>query len=348
LCTPNKEEYPVCEWEEVWTMISISSRAALLICVSALNALLAFGLHWRGILCGLAATIAGVTVLVTPVLLKESNSSVHARGKGRPMRMKLQRIFESFEFYVVVTGSITANVLFEFLGFSKLFMRRKFHVTDDVASSAPTLFLLGQMISLIVCAYRRQAVQGGMFIIGSFCFGCVGLLAFCALSHAELEPSPLTKLAPVDTILVRDDLFLLDRDVVEANVVLLRYHSIIAMPAAFIFGFGLAPAMLLPSALWITHFGREDDTALLVGLIDAIGYLSAAVFDRMVGSWRTRAGDISDAWALIFDFMMLNAVTMFASLWTLFFHAHATLRRPRPVKIKAFEEMRNICVSEEG
>eukprot|EP00397_Hematodinium_sp_SG-2012_P041309 GEMP01045459.1.p1 GENE.GEMP01045459.1~~GEMP01045459.1.p1 ORF type:complete len:462 (+),score=60.01 GEMP01045459.1:192-1577(+) len=321
-----REEYEVADWEQAWTWVSISSRAALLLSVSVINMLLSIGLGWRSVTFGVAVAIASATFMIAPQLLSVGSPEEGAYSKRRPLMLKLTRMFECFEFWLVVIINISSNVLFEFLGFSKMFMRQKFHVSDQVASLAPGCFLLGQVLSLIACAMFKRQLKGGAFIIMMFVMGCIGLLNFCWIAHSELEPSPHVQLVPIDTILVREEVFLLDKAEAEMQVSQ-NLVSATTIPSSFIFGIGLSPASLLPSALWITHFGRDDDTTLMVGITDAIGYFSAAVFDRLVGVWRSRAGTVSNAWQLIFDVMLVSAVFMIVALAILFFNPTGTLRK---------------------
>lgn len=148
-------------------------------------------------------------------------------------------------------------------------------------------------------------------LLGSAALCLLAVMVLAWMARVELEPPPHRNLAPPDSILVRDAAYLVDKKDVEVHVAA-QWPPAAAVEASFIFGLGLGMPYSIPTAVFCTNFGLLDDTAMMLGIVDALGFSSAACFDHVVGTWRTSKGTY--AWASVWEVMGLSCFLMAANL----------------------------------
>ena len=284
-----------------WGIISTSSRASAVGATLLLSSLLLI-VSWRG----LFFVAAAITVIVFAVLAKllkgapselslslpdnpEIGSPMSGRTQVHPLdELKtfeaLAVFFRSPRFWLISISLMGLAVLFEFQVFIPIYLSESFGLSPAQAGTASSIFPLGCLIGVFAGGFVYDKVSkkaltatlGGMSGLG---FLCLTLLLM--LSNIDLNP---------------------------------RLELMLTIGTIFVFGCAISPAYYLPMSVFSIKYGGRH-CGLLIGLIDAIGYTGAMVFDFVGGS----VADQQGGWQSFLTILVLVSLTVTVTM-TLFLY----------------------------
>ncbi len=156
---------------------------------------------------------------------------------------------------------MSLTVLMEFQSFIGIYLKETFSLKPGIAVMTSSAFPIGCLISVLLGGFvfdvlnkkRRIFVLGGMMVVA---VGCIVML----LVVPSLE--------------------------LTGNVGL-----IVSLLSIMLFGLAIAPCYYIPMSVFSVDFGGVH-CGVLVGIIDAAGYLAAMTFDFLGGA----AADAVDGW----------------------------------------------------
>jgi sugar phosphate permease len=157
-----------------------------------------------------------------------------------------------------------------FQNFLPIYLKEIFRLSSGKAGIASSAFPLGSMFSVVLGGFifdkltkkSRVFVLGGMMALAT---GCIVILLLLPNSHIQ-ENSALW----------------------------------VALSAIMVYGLMIAPCYLIPMSVFSVDFGGKH-CGVLVGIIDAAGYLASMIFEF----WGGAVADRVDGWQQ-FLFIILN------------------------------------------
>ena len=260
----------------MWGFISTSSRASSVGATLLLSSLLSV-VTWRWLYI-IAAGMAACIVLLLIKFLKasptdvglpvpenrEMTRSISAPSSGHPLdavdwRGALFEFIKSARFWLICISLMCLAVLFEFQVFIPIYLHESFDLSPAQAGTAASIFPLGCLIAVFVGGFfydkltkkKLTVLLGGMLALSIVC-----LTFLWALPKFDFDP---------------------------------RIELVFTAVTILIFGFSIAPAYYLPMSVFSIDFGGKH-CGFLIGLIDALGYSGAMVFDFVGGSVADRPG----------------------------------------------------------
>ena len=285
----------------MWGMISTSSRASSVGATLLLSSLLLI-VSWRGLFF-VAAAITAVVVAVLSKLLKGTPSEVgvllaESPGTGSPISDRTQDhpldqldtfealavFFWSPRLWLISISLMGLAVLFEFQVFIPVYLSESFALSPAQAGMASSAFPLGCLVAVFAGGFvydklskkALTATLGGMSGVGLLC-----LLLLLRLPNISLNP---------------------------------QSELVLTIGTIFLFGCAISPAYYLPMSVFSINFGGRH-CGLLIGLIDAIGYTGAMVFDFVGGS----VADQQGGWQSFLMILVVVSMTVTVTM-TLFLH----------------------------
>ena len=295
----------------MWGIISTSSRASSVGATLLLSSLLLI-VSWRG----LFFVAAAITAIVTAVLFKllkgtpsevglllsdspETGSPISGQTQVHPLDEletfeALAAFFRSPRFWLISISVMGLAVLFEFQVFIPIYLSESFGLSPAQAGTASSVFPLGCLVAVFAggFVYDRlskkalTAILGGMSGLGVLC-----LSLLLMLPNISLNP---------------------------------QSELVLTIGTMFLFGCAISPAYYLPMSVFSINFGGRH-CGLLIGLIDAIGYSGAIVFDFVGGS----VADQQGGWQSFLTILVLVSLTVTVTL-TLFLYMD--FRRSLPLR----------------
>jgi len=178
-----------------------------------------------------------------------------------------------------------------FQNFLPIYLKEIFRLSSGKAGIASSVFPLGSMFSVIIGGFifdkltkkSRVFVLGGMMSLAT---GCIIILLLVPKLHMQ-ENSALW----------------------------------VALSVIMIYGLMIAPCYLIPMSVFSLDFGGKH-CGVLVGIIDATGYLASMIFEFMGGA----VADRPDGWQQ-FLYIILNVSVIGTIALVLFlFIDHHSLR----------------------
>ncbi|HEB27135.1 MAG TPA: MFS transporter, partial [Porticoccus sp.] len=272
----------------VWGLIATSSRISSVATTLLLSSLLLV-MSWRGLffIAGIIALIIAVTL---PKFLKnsrsdfikaesesdETNKSLTVWAKEHPLNESetlAAVIFfvTSSRFWLISLGVSSLAVLFEFQVFIPIYLSQSFALMPAQAGMASAAFPMGCLI----------AVFSGGFI-------------YDKLSKKNI-------VVVMSSTLVIAVICLLSLRFLGANDFGDQFELTLTIALIFVFGFAISPAYYIPMSVFSISFGGRH-CGLLVGLIDALAYFGAMIFDFVGGAVANKEG----GWQ---DFLLILIVT---------------------------------------
>jgi OPA family sugar phosphate sensor protein UhpC-like MFS transporter len=294
----------------MWGMISTSSRASSVGATLLLSSLLLI-VSWRGLFVA-AAVITAVVVAVLLKLLKatpsevgvsysdspETGSPISGRTQVHPLDEQetfeaLAVFFRSPRVWLISISLMGLAVLFEFQVFLPIYLSESFALSPAQAGMASSAFPLGCLIAVFAGGFvydklskkALTATLGGMSGVGLLC-----LLLLLRLPSIGLNPWS---------------------------------ELVLTIGTIFLFGCAISPAYYLPMSVFSINFGGRH-CGLLIGLIDAVGYAGAMVFDFVGGS----VADQQGGWQSFLTILVLVSLTVTVTM-TLFLHMDFRHSLPR-------------------
>ena len=271
----------------IWGVLSSSSMSSSLFTSLIMGSLLLI-LSWRWVVAS-SLPIAGILCIVLFFYLKQSPTDVGLQAmpsidgdddSNNPRNSHhlddatlgeaLISFIKSSRFWLICTSIMCLTILMTFQNFLPIYLKEIFHLSSGKAGIASSVFPLGSMFSIILGGFifdkltkkSRVFVLGGMMALAT---GCVVILLLLPKSHLQ-ENSALW----------------------------------VALSAIMVYGLMIAPCYLIPMSVFSVDFGGKH-CGVLVGIIDAAGYLASMIFEF----WGGAVADRVDGWQQ-FLFIILN------------------------------------------
>ena len=285
----------------VWGFIATSSRISSVATTVLLSSLLLV-MSWRGLFF-IAAGIALLCAIILPRLFKDTkkdsadlstnskqnldalldNSENHPLHKADTLTAIIFFI-KSRRFWLISLGVSSLAVLFEFQVFIPIYLSQTFDLAPAQAGMASSAFPLGCLIAVFsggfivdkVSKKKLIYVMGGMLVVAIFC-----LLSLRYLGTVEFEA---------------------------------QFELALTIGLIFVFGFAISPAYYIPMSVFSIRFGGIH-CGLLVGLIDALAYFGAMIFDFVGGAVANKEGGWQDFLAILIVTSIIATVTMIVFLY---------------------------------
>jgi OPA family sugar phosphate sensor protein UhpC-like MFS transporter len=282
----------------IWGILSSSSRFSSLFTALVLGGLLTV-LSWRSVL--IVATILAAAVATTLFfVLRQTPAEAGLEEIGnagtdkeadvprRPHALDEATLAEALlhfsmspRFWLICCSVMGLTVLMEFQSFIPIYLKETFNLTTGIAAVTSSAFPIGCLISVLAGGFvfdllskgRRIFVFGGMM---AFSVGCVGVLIL-ALNSATRGDQTLY----------------------------------LALGSIMLFGLAIAPCYYIPMSVFAVDFGGKR-CGVLVGIIDAAGYLAAMVFDFLGGA----TADQADGWEKFLFILFSVAIVATIALTT--------------------------------
>ena len=191
----------------------------------------------------------------------------------------LTSFIKSSRFWLICISIMCLTILMAFQNFLPIYLKEVFRLSSGKAGIASSVFPLGSMFSVIIGGFifdkltkkKRMFVLGGMMALAT---GCIVILLFLPKSHMQ-----------------------------ESSVLW------VALSAIMIYGLMIAPCYLIPMSVFSLDFGGKH-CGVLVGIIDAAGYLASMIFEF----WGGAVADRIDGWqqflCIILNVSIIGTITL--------------------------------------
>ncbi len=270
----------------IWGILSSSSRFSSLFTALVLGSLL-LAVSWRGVIATSALITCGVLLLLS-LVLKQSPADVgleavasgdgHNQATPHPLdeatlAEALLRFARSPRVWLICMSIMSLTVLMEFQSFIPIYLKETFSLTAGIAAIISSAFPIGCLMSVLVGGLvfdllskkNRIFVLSGMMVCAVLCVGV--LLALPGLG------------------LTGD------------------FGLWTALLAIMVYGLAIAPCYYIPMSVFSVDFGGAH-CGVLVGIIDALGYLAAMAFDFLGGA----IADGVDGWHQFLNILLGTAL----------------------------------------
>ena len=285
----------------VWGFIATSSRVSSVATTLLLSSLLLI-MSWRGLFF-IAAIIALTSAILLHKFLKDSwkdseglDTEPEHNMDSLPVSSKTHLLHnkDTFEaiiffiksrrFWLISLGVASLAVLFEFQVFIPIYLSETFNLKPAEAGIASAAFPLGCLIAVFAAGFvfdklsrlNRIFVMGITLILAIICLLCLRFLG-----TTELDA---------------------------------QFELITTIILIFIFGFAISPAYYIPMSVFSISFGGKH-CGLLVGLIDALAYFVAMIFDFVGGAVANKEGGWQDFISILIVTSIIAAITMIIFLY---------------------------------
>ena len=255
-------------------ILSSSSRFSSFFTALVLGSLL-LAVSWR-IVIAVSAVIAGGVLLLVFLILKQRPADVglevvassHGADQKRPhplddatLSQALASFARSPRVWLIGISVMCLTVLMEFQSFIPIYLRETFGLTTGIAAITSSAFPIGCLISVLAggVVFDLLSKKKRIFVLG-------GMMVFSVLCVALLLVLP--------TLSMPGSLGLWP-----------------ALLAIMLIGLTIAPCYYIPMSVFSVDFGGTR-CGVLIGLIDAAGYLAAMAFDFLGGA----VADGVDGW----------------------------------------------------
>ena len=285
----------------VWGFIATSSRVSSVATTLLLSSLLLV-MSWRGLFF-VAGVIALLIAFVLPKYLKNSwQDSGGLSEKSEQTQATLSdwseqhplvgfdttaAIFyflKSRRFWLISLGVSSLAVLFEFQVFIPIYLSETFQLAPAQAGMASAAFPLGCLIAVFTggFVFDRLSKKSVLYVMGTTLL----IAIFCLLILRFLGTTDLGA----------------------------QFELIATIGLIFVFGFAISPAYYIPMSVFSIRFGGKH-CGLLVGLIDALAYFGAMVFDFVGGAVANKEGGWQDFLLILIVTSILAAIIMTTFLY---------------------------------
>ena len=289
----------------IWGIISSSSRFSSVVTTLGLGSLFLV-ISWQGVI-ATAVAIAGAVLLIIIFILKQSPKDVGLEAtteekavKKKPhplddltLSQALLYFAKSPRVWLICLSIACLTVLFEFQGFIPIYLKETFGLTAGIAVMSASSFPIGSLIASLLGGFvfdvinkrTRIFVLGGMMVCSSLCLTALLLIPSFGLTN------PLALWT--------------------------------TLAAIMLFGVAISPCYYIPMSVFSIDFGGVR-CGVLIGLIDAVGYLFAMAFDFIGGAVADRADGWSQFLTILLVVSAVGTVTL--SLFLILEHRADTLK----------------------
>ena len=266
--------YPKVWRGRVWGILSSSSMSSSFFTSLAVGGLLLW-ISWRWVIAS-SLPIAGAFAIILFFYLKQSPTDVGMKAMpsidgddpkkthhldDASLGEALINFLQSPRFWLICLSIMCLTILMAFQGFIPIYLKEVFNLSPGKAGIASSVFSMGSMFSVLIGGFvfdkltkkKRVLVLSGMMTLAT---GCIVILLLLTKSNIQGNSLPLA-----------------------------------ALSAIMIYGLMIAPCYLIPMSVFSVDFGGKH-CGVLVGIIDAAGYLASMVFEFLGGA----VADRVDGW----------------------------------------------------
>ncbi len=258
----------------IWGILSSSSRLSSLFTALVLGSLLLV-ISWREVI-AVSVLITASVIVFLAFVLKQSPRDVGLEAlvssvgdlQHRPHPLDEATLAEAlFSFirsprvWLICASIMCLTVLMEFQSFIPIYLKETFGLTSGIAAITSSAFPVGCLISVVSGGFVFDTLtkKKRIFVLG----GLMGFAVCCVSVLLAIPQLGMTNSFSLWT----------------------------ALSAIMFFGLAIAPCYYIPMSVFSVDFGGKH-CGVLVGIIDAIGYLAAMVFDFLGGA----VADKVDGW----------------------------------------------------
>jgi sugar phosphate permease len=297
--------YPVNWRGRIWGILSSSSRLSSVFSTLVLGSLFLV-ISWQSVI-GIAIALAGGVLVFLFFILKQSPSDVDLDNRPSSdgddptqshhldhasLGEALLDFAKSPRVWLIYASIMCLAVLMEFQSFIGIYLQETFRLKPGIAVMTSSAFPIGCLISVLLGGFvfdvltkkRRIVILGGMMIVAIVCIGMLLVL-------------PSLKFT--------------------ANVGLA-----VSLLTIMLFGVAIAPCYYIPMSVFSVDFGGKH-CGVLVGIIDAMGYLAAMTFDFIGG----RIADQADGWHHFLIVLLYVAIVGFIVLSMFLYLEHRSQKK---------------------
>ncbi len=288
--------YPQFWRGRIWGILSSSSMSSSLFTSLVMGSLLLV-ISWRWVIAS-SLPIAGIFVILLFFYLKQSptdvgfkampsvdgddnnhNSKKNHHLDNASLTEALISFIKSSRFWLICISIMSLTILMAFQNFLPLYLKEVFNISPGQAGVASSVFPLGSMFSVLIGGFifdkltkkKRVFVLGGMMTLAT---GCI--ITLLLLPESNIQETSLLW---------------------------------IALSAIMVFGLMVAPCYLIPMSVFSLDFGGKH-CGVLVGIIDAAGYLASMIFEFLGGA----LADQVDGWQqflhIILNVSIVGTITL--------------------------------------
>ncbi len=284
--------YPANWRGRIWGILSSSSRFGSVFSTLVIGSLFLV-MSWQSVI-GIAVALAGGVLIFLFLMLKQSPTDVDLEDRPtsdgddstQPHHLDHASLGEALldfakspRVWLICASIMSLAVLMEFQSFIGIYLQETFHLQPGIAVMTSSAFPIGCLISVLLGGFafdllnkkRRIFILGGLMIMA---IGCIVML-----------------------------LVLPGLDLTE-NISLA-----VSLLSILVFGVAIAPCYYIPMSVFSIDYGGKH-CGVLVGIIDAMGYLAAMTFDFMGG----RIADQADGWHQFLIVLLYVAIIGFVVL----------------------------------
>ena len=266
----------------IWGILSSSSRFSSLFTTLALGSLLLV-VSWRAVI-ATSVVLAGGVLAALFFVLKQSPADVGLQivpssdgdDQKRPhplddatLAEALLSFVRSPRVWLICVSIMCLTVLMEFQSFIPIYLKETFGLSAGIAAITSSAFPIGCLISVLAGGFvfdllskkKRIFVLGGMMVFAVFCVALLLLLPKAGLTG--------------------------------------NFGLWTALLAIMFYGLAIAPCYYIPMSVFSVDFGGTR-CGVLVGIIDAAGYLAAMAFDFLGGA----VADKVDGWHQFLEILL--------------------------------------------
>jgi len=300
----------------VWGFIATSSRVSSVATTLLLSSLLLV-MSWRGLFF-VAGIIALVIAVMLPKFLKNTRSDfkeidlksdktthvITAWSDEHPLNKSdtfaaFMTFVKSPRFWLISLGVSSLAVLFEFQVFIPIYLSQTFALIPAQAGMASSAFPLGCLVAVFFGGFVYDKLSKKNIVVVMSASLVVAIM--CLLSLRFLGAYDFGN----------------------------QLELILTIGLIFVFGFAISPAYYIPMSVFSISFGGRH-CGLLVGLIDALAYFGAMIFDFVGGAVANKEG----GWQ---DFLLILMVTSILATIIMTTFLYLDYRDHRASKIKLSE-----------
>ncbi|WP_428357260.1 MFS transporter [Methyloprofundus sp.] len=285
----------------VWGLIATSSRISSVATTLLLSSLLLV-MSWRGLFF-IAGALALVIAVILPKFLKNVRSDFsEADPESDEASLRLSKsadehplkesetlaaiIFfvKSPRFWLISLGVSSLAVLFEFQVFIPIYLSQTFALMPAQAGMASAAFPAGCLIAVFSGGFIYDKLSKKNIVV--VMSGTLLVAILCLLSLRFLGANDFGD----------------------------QFELIITIGLIFVFGFAISPAYYIPMSVFSISFGGRH-CGLLVGLIDALAYFGAMIFDFVGGAVANKEGGWQDFLLILMVTSILATIIMTTFLY---------------------------------
>lgn len=300
----------------VWGFIATSSRISSVATTVLLSSLLLV-MSWRGLFF-IAGAIALACALILPKLFK--NAQKHSDNlpvesiknfddlldnsdgiDNHPMHKAdtltaIIYFIKSRRFWLISLSVSSLAVLFEFQVFIPIYLSQTFNLAPAEAGMASSAFPLGCLIAVFTGGFVVDKLSKKKLIFvmgGTLVFAVICLLTLRYLGTVEFDT---------------------------------QYELALTIVLIFAFGFAISPAYYIPMSVFSISFGGRH-CGLLVGLIDALAYFGAMIFDFVGGAIANKEGGWQDFLLILIVTSIIATMMMITFLYVEYVNSKSNLKQ---------------------